>query len=74
MKETVLMIIWVIGFFFLAGSVGACEYGDISCSTLIIRAVIAFAVLALATIILDFEEIREAVKEYWRMKKRSRTR
>ena len=72
MRDTIMAIIGILGFLFILGSVGACEYGDISCASLIIRSLITFAVVFVSTIILYYDDIWEAVKHEWRMKKRSR--
>ena len=74
MRDAIMAIIGILGFLFLLGSVGACEYGDISCASLIIRSLITFAVMFISTVILYYDDVWEAVKKYWRMKKRSRTR
>ena len=72
MRDAIMAIIGILGFVFILGSVGACEYGDISCLSLIIRSIITFAVIFISTVILYYDDVREAVKKYWRMKKRSR--
>ena len=74
MRDAIMAIIGILGFLFILGSVGACEYGDISCASLIIRSLITFAVMFISTVILYYDDVWEAVKKYWRMKKRSRTR
>ena len=72
MRDAIMAIIGILGFVFILGSVGACEYGDISCLSLIIRSIITFAVIFISTVILYYDDVWEAVKKYWRMKKRSR--
>ena len=72
MRNIIMVLIISLAFIFLLGSVGACEYGDISCLSLIIRSLITFAVVFVSTIILYYDDIWEAVKHEWRMKKRSR--
>ena len=74
MRDAIMAVIGILGFLFILGSVGACEYGDISCLSLIIRSLITFAVMFISTVILYYDDVWEAVKKYWRMKKRSRTR
>ena len=74
MRDAIMAVIGILGFVFILGSVGACEYGDISCASLIIRSLITFAVMFISTVILYYDDVWEAVKKYWRMKKRSRTR
>ena len=72
MRDAIMAVIGILGFLFILGSVGACEYGDISCASLIIRSLITFAVMFISTVILYYDDVWEAVKQYWRMKKRSR--
>ena len=72
MRDAIMAVIGILGFVFILGSVGACEYGDISCLSLIIRSIITFAVIFISTVILYYDDVWEAVKKYWRMKKRSR--
>ena len=72
MRDFIMAVIGLLGFLFILGSVGACEYGDISCASLIIRSLITFAVMFISTVILYYDDVWEAVKKYWRMKKRSR--
>ena len=74
MKTVIMVLIISLAFIFLLGSVGACEYGDISCLSLIIRSLITFAVVFISTVILYYDDVWEAVKQYWRMKKCSRTK
>ena len=74
MRDAIMTVIGILGFVFILGSVGACEYGDISCLSLIIRSLITFAVMFISTVILYYDDVWEAVKQYWRMKKRSRTK
>ena len=68
MRDAIMAIIGILGFVFILGSVGACEYGDISCLSLIIRSIITFAVIFISTVILYYDDVWEAVKKYWRMK------
>ena len=72
MRDFIMAVIGLLGFLFILGSVGACEYGDISCASLIIRSLITFAVMFISTVILYYDDVWEAVKKYWLMKKRSR--
>ena len=72
MRNAIMAVIRILGFVFILGSVGACEFGDISCLSLIIRSIITFAVIFISTVILYYDDVWEAVKKYWRMKKRSR--
>ena len=74
MRDAIMAVIGILGFVFILGSVGACEFGDISCLSLIIRSIITFAVIFISTLILYYDDVWEAVKEYWRMKKRLRTK
>ena len=74
MRDAIMAVIGILGFVFILGSVGACEYGDISCLSLIIRSIITFAVIFISTVILYYDDVWEAVKKYWRMKKRLRTK
>lgn len=73
MKDLILGILYMLGFVFLVGSVGANEWGDITELEVIIRASITFAVLIVATLILN-DDAREVVKEYWHEKKRLKTK
>ena len=68
MRDAIMAVIGILGFLFILGSVGACEYGDISCASLIIRSLITFAVMFISTVILYYDDVWEAVKQYWRMK------
>ena len=68
MRDFIMAVIGILGFVFILGSVGACEYGDISCLSLIIRSTITFAVMFISTVILYYDDVWEAVKKYWRMK------
>ena len=74
MRNVIMVLIISLAFIFLLGSVGACEYGDISCLSLIIRSIITFAVIFISTLILYYDDVWEAVKQYCRMKKRLRTK
>ena len=74
MRNAIMMVIGSLGFLFILGSVGACEYGDISCLSLIIRSLIAFAVMFISTVILYYDDVWEAVKQYCRMKRHLRTK
>ena len=68
MRDAIMAVIGILGFVFILGSVGACEYGDISCLSLIIRSIITFAVIFISTVILYYDDVWEAVKKYCRMK------
>lgn len=74
MRNIIMMVIGSLGFLFLLGSVGACEYGDISCASLIIRSLITFATMFISTVILYYDDVWEAVKKYCRMKRYLRTK
>ena len=74
MRDAIMAIIGILGFVFILGSVGACEYGDISCLSLIIRSIITFAVMFISTVILYYEDGWEAVKKHCRMKKYLKTK
>ena len=74
MRDFIMAVIGILGFVFILGSVGACEYGDTSCLSLIIRSTITFAVMFISTVILYYDDVWEAVKKYWRMKNHSRTK
>ena len=74
MRDFIMAVIGLLAFIYELGCVGACEFGDISCLSLIIRSIITFAVIFISTVILYYDDVWEAVKQYWRMKKRSRTR
>ena len=68
MRDAIMAVIGILGFVFILGSVGACEYGDISCLSLIIRSIITFAVIFISTVILYYDDVWEAVKHEWRRK------
>ena len=74
MRNIIMVLIISLAFIFLLGSVGACEYGDISCLSLIIRSLITFAVIFISTVILYYDDVWEAVKQYCRMKRHLRTK
>ena len=74
MRDAIMAVIGILGFIFILGSVGACEFGDISCLSLIIRSIITFAVIFISTVILYYDDVWEAVKKYWQMKKRLKTK
>ena len=74
MRDAIMAVIGLLGFLFILGSVGACEYGDISCASLIIRSLITFAVMFISTVILYYNDVWEAVKKYCRMKRHLRTK
>ena len=74
MRDAIMAVIGILGFVFVLGSVGACEFGDISCLSLIIRSIITFAVIFISTVILYYDDVWEAVKKYCRMKKHLRTK
>ena len=74
MRDAIMAVIGILGFVFILGSVGACEYGDISCLSLIIRSIITFAVIFISTLILYYDDVWEAVKKYCRMKRHLRTK
>ena len=74
MRDAIMAVIGILGFLFILGSVGACEYGDISCLSLIIRSIITFAVIFISTLILYYDDVWEAVKKYCRMKRHLRTK
>ena len=74
MRDAIMAVIGILGFVFILGSVGACEYGDISCLSLIIRSIITFAVIFISTVILYYDDVWEAVKKYCRMKRHLRTK
>ena len=74
MRDAIMAVIGILGFVFILGSVGACEYGDISCLSLIIRSIITFAVIFISTVILYYDDVWEAVKKHCRMKKYLKTK
>ena len=74
MRDFIMAVIGLLAFIYELGSVGACEFGDISCLTFIIRSLITFAVIFISTVILYYDDVWEAVKQYCRMKKRLRTK
>ena len=74
MRDAIMAVIGMLGFVFILGSVGACEFGDISCLSLIIRSIITFAVIFISTVILYYDDVWEAVKKYCRMKRYLRTK
>ena len=74
MRDAIMAVIGILGFVFILGSVGACEFGDISCLSLIIRSLITFAVIFISTVILYYDDVWEAVKKHCRMKKYLKTK
>ena len=69
MKDLVLGILYMLGFVFLVGTVGANEWGDITITEVIVRALITFAVLFIATVILN-DDVREVIFKWCNEKKR----
>ena len=69
MKDLVLGILYMLGFVFLVGTVGANEWGDITITEVIVRALITFAVLFIATVILN-DDAREVIFKWRNEKKR----
>ena len=69
MKDLVLGILYMLGFVFLVGTVGANEWGDITITEVIVRALITFAVLFIATVILN-DDVREVIFKWHNEKKR----
>ena len=74
MRDAIMAVIGLLAFIYELGSVGACEFGDISCLTFIIRSLITFAVVFVSTVILYYDDIWEAVKHEWRMKRHLKTK
>ena len=74
MRDFIMAVIGLLAFIYELGCVGACEYGDISCLSLIIRSLITFAVVFVSTVILYYDDVWEAVKKYCRMKRHLRTK
>ena len=74
MRDAIMTVIGLLAFIYELGSVGACEFGDISCLSLIIRSIITFAVIFISTVILYYDDVWEAVKKYCRMKRHLRTK
>lgn len=69
MKDLILGILYMVGFVFLVGTVGANEWGDITITEVIVRALITFAVLFIATVILN-DDVREVIFKWRNEKKR----
>ena len=74
MRDFIMAVIGLLAFIYELGSVGACEYGDISCLTFIIRSLITFVVVFISTLILYYDDVWEAVKKYCRMKRHLKTK
>ena len=74
MRDFIMAVIGLLAFIYELGCVGACEFGDISCLSLIIRSFITFAVIFISTVILYYDDVWEAVKQYCRMKRHLRTK
>ena len=74
MRDFIMAVIGLLAFIYELGCVGACEFGDISCLSLIIRSIITFAVIFISTVILYYDDVWEAVKKYCRMKRHLRTK
>ena len=68
MKDLILGILYMLGFVFLVGTVGANEWGSITITEVIVRALITFAVLFIATVILN-DDVREVIFK-WRNEKK----
>lgn len=73
MKDLILGILYMLGFVFLVGTVGANEWGDITITEVIVRALITFAVLFIATVILN-DDVREVIFKWHNEKKRLKTK
>lgn len=69
MKDLILGILYMLGFVFLVGTVGANEWGSITITEVIVRALITFTVLFIATVILN-DDIREVIFKWRNEKKR----
>ena len=69
MKDLILGILYMLGFVFLVGTVGANEWGDITITEVIVRALITFAVLFIATVILN-DDVRGVIFKWRNEKKR----
>ena len=74
MRDAIMAVIGLLAFIYELGCVGACEFGDISCLSLIIRSIITFAVIFISTVILYYDDVWEAVKQYCRMKRHLKTK
>ena len=74
MRDFIMAVIGLLAFIYELGCVGACEFGDISCLSLIIRSIITFAVIFISTVILYYDDVWEAVKKYCRMKRHLKTK
>ena len=74
MRDFIMAVIGLLAFIYELGCVGACEFGDISCLSLIIRSIITFAVIFISTVILYYDDVWEAVKQYCRMKRHLKTK
>ena len=74
MRDFIMAVMGLLAFIYELGCVGACEFGDISCLSLIIRSIITFAVIFISTLILYYDDVWEAVKQYCRMKRHLRTK
>ena len=69
MKDLILGILYMVGFVFLVGTVGANEWGSITITEVIVRALITFVVLFIATVILN-DDVREVIFKWHNEKKR----
>ena len=69
MKDLILGILYMLGFVFLVGTIGANEWGDITITEVIVRALITFVVLFIATVILN-DDVREVIFKWHNEKKR----
>ena len=74
MRDAIMTVIGLLAFIYELGSVGACEFGDISCLSFVIRSLITFVVVFISTVILYYDDVWEAVKKYCRMKRYLRTK
>ena len=74
MKDFIMGIIGMILFVVEVGIVGGCEMDQITISQCAVRSLIVLALFGISVLIYYAEDIWEAVKHEWRMKKRSRTK
>lgn len=72
MKDFIMGIIGMILFVVEVGIIGGCEMDQITIGQCAVRSLIVLALFGISVLIYYAEDIWEAVKHEWRMKKRSR--
>ena len=74
MKDFIMGIIGIILFVVEVGTVGGCEMDQITIGQCAVRSLIVLALFGISVLIYYAEDIWEAVKHEWRMKKYLKTK